>query len=686
MVKVRLPDGSTANFPDDMEPAQIEQVLSQQFGGQQSPEMSSAMADASQRSQQLQFDPNAPKPAGRPDLMGATAATLGGLVQGIPVVGPMVQNTSDALVGAGAQLTGGDYGLTVQGLRDRRAELAAANPISDIAGQLAGGVGALGAASKVAGVGRALGLEGSLAARVGNSGVSSAALSAADASVRGGDPLTAAALGGGIGAAAPALGAAIGTAGRAVGNKMAPIVNSARNPAGEASRRVGTALQRDISANPQSVMNSADEAIARQTGVPLVNADRGGETTRALARSVANQSPEARAIIERTANDRFSTQAPRAVEFIKRLTGGSTDDVAFQARLQTAARMTNKPRYDAAYNSPQAKAIWTPEIKGLMQAKPFQAAINAAEDTATNAAAVSGGKAVKNPFQFLPDGGVTLRTMPDGSRALPNLEFWDIVQRNLRNSADVADRGGDRLLASQIREMRSQLVGSLDSAVPQFKLARQGAAAFFGADDALEAGKKFALQPKSIPEATAAFTKFSEAEKKAFSTGYASELIDKIKASGDRRNIIQQMFGSTAAREMNELVFGAAKARQLEAFVRVEALADQLRGAMGNSTTARQLMELGIGGSAGFALSGDFQGALTGAALARGVRYAGQKVDAEVMENVAKLLTSNDPAALQKAVANATMSPQWMLALEQLQSVMAVPAKAAGVQIAVGQN
>jgi hypothetical protein len=281
---------------------------------------------------------------------------------------------------------------------------------------------------------------------------------------------------------------------------------------------------------------------------------------------------------------------------------------------------------------------------------------------------------------------MTLRTMPDGSRALPSLQFWDIVQRNLRNSADIAERGGDRLLASQIREMRSQLVNTLDTAVPQFQAARQGAAAFFAADDALEAGKKFAMQPGQIPEATAAFGKFTASEKDAFATGYASELIDRITKAGDRRNVIQQMFGSPAARQMNELVFGAGKARQLEAFVRVEALADQLRGAMGNSTTARQLMELGIGGAGGFALTGDWQGALTGAALAKGARYMGQKVDAKVMEEVARLLTSDSPQALQRAVANATMSPQWMLALDQLQMALAAPTRGAAVTMASGQN
>lgn len=692
--RVKVSDDFLRMTPEQQNAA-VEEIAGQ-IGGQQpgnaapSPVMDEALAAGSQASQRFAgYTPAGAQAPGRPDLMGATAAALGGVVQGIPVLGPMLQNTSDAIVGTGAQLTGGNYGETVEGLRARRAELAAANPISDIGGQVLGGIGAMGGVAALPGGAAALGMTGNLGARVANSAISSGGLSAADAMIKGGGVeggLTAGAIGAGLGGGIPLIGAGLKAGARAIGNQMAPIINSIRNPTGEAARRVGMAVTRDVTANPGMVMSQADEAVARQSGMPLINVDKGGETTRALARSVANQSPEARAVIQRTVDDRFSTQAPRAVDFIKRLTGGNVDDLAYQQQIQNTARMVNKPRYDAAYNSPQARAIWTPEIRNLMQAKPFQVAINAAEDTATNAAAVGGGKAIKNPFQFMPDGGVTLRTMPDGSRALPNLEFWDIVQRNLRTQADMANQGGNRLLASQIREMRSQLLGTLDSAVPQFQMARQGAAAFFGADDALEAGKKFATQPRAIPEATAAFTNFTGSEKEAFATGYASELIDRIKAAGDRRNIIQQMFGSPAAREMNELVFGVGKSRQLEAFVRVEALADQLRGAMGNSTTARQLMELGIGGVGGFAMTGDWQGALTGAALAKGARYMGQKVDAKVMEEVARLLTSDNPQALQRAVANATMSPQWMLALDQLQMALAVPARGAAVTMASGQN
>lgn len=649
---------------------------------------------------------------GSPDILGSTAATLGGLVSGIPVVGPAIQGTSDAILGGASALMGGDYGETVRGLQGRRAELAAANPVANIAGQVAAPIGAFGAAAKIPAAASALGLTGSLGQQVLSGGITNALISSADAAVRGGDTLTGAAIGGATGVAGPLIGRGVETASRALGNKVAPIFESVRNPTGEAARRVGMAVARDVQANPQSIMSAADEAVARQSGLPLINIDRGGETTRALARSVANQSPEARAAIQRTVEDRFSSQAPRAVDFIKQLTGGAVDDLGYQQSIKNVAAAVNKPRYDAARNKPEARAIWNTPIRDLMQSDAFRAAVNAAESTGSNKAAISGFGAVKNPFNFDENGVAKLRMKSDpfreavikaqeqarraqvtgdladiqaannnlnkttslleealktdGPIALPSLDFWNQVKINLGDAEGAAIRQGNTAFASDLGQMRRKLVDALDAAVPEYQLARQGAASFFDAEDALEAGKKFATQPRAIPEATQAFSRFNGAEKQAFATGYASELIDRIKASSDRRNIIQQVFGSPAAREMNELVFGKAKAQQLEAFVRVEALADMLRGAMGNSTTARQLMELGIGGGAGFALSGDWMGALTGAAVAKGGRYLGEKVDAKVMQEVARLLTSDSPQSLQKAVYNAALSPKWMEAVKAL--------------------
>lgn len=620
------------------------------------------------------------------DFGTATAATINGLVDGVPVIGPMARDLTDRGQAGIRALMGENYGTVLQSIQDRRNQINEAAPIANIAGQVGGGIGAFGAAAKVPAIADALGLTGTLAARAGKSALSGGGISAADQAVRGGnigEVVQSGVVGAGVGGAVPVVGAAVRGAIKAGGRVLGPTVNAILRPEEEALRRSGTAYARDAAAG-NAGWGASDEVAARSAQIPVLNADRGGETVRALTRSVANQSPEARQTIAAVADDRFAGQGQRAADVVRAIAGGRADDLGYQDAIKRTAQMVNRPAYDAAFNAPGARAVWNRDIVELMQSDTFRGAINAAEKRGTDRAAVDGFKAVRNPFEFLPDGSVTLKTNPDGSRALPSLQFWDQVKRNIDGMIGTAQRQGDNTLVADLTAIKRKLVGSLDTAVPQYAKARAGAALFFDAEDALDAGRKFGSNMRMVPEAKAAFGKFTEADKDAFRTGYASTLIDRIMASGDRTNVINQVFKSQASREMVELVFGAGKARQLEAYVRAETLADLLRGAMGNSTTARQLMEMGLGGGAGYVLSGGDLGAASAGVLAtKGARMVGQRVDNRVMQEVAKLLTSNDPTMVQKAVFQATMSAKWMDALEEWGRVLAAPAR--GTAMAVNE-
>lgn len=663
--RVKVDDAFLSMSPEQQQ--QTVDEIANQIGGGAPPKDNSAyndaLASASQSSQALNAPPQGQQPM-RSDLPGAMAATISGIVNGIPVIGPLAQRASDNLMGIGAQLTGGDYNQTVEGLQNRREQLANANPAANIAGNLAGGVGAYGLASKLAGGAEALGSAGPLLSKTVNSGLSTLGLGIGDSMVRGtggADAVEENLVPSVIASAIPLVGTGLGAAIRAGGRKAQPLIGALTQPVKEAERRFGSAVQRDISANPEMTLRPADIAVAEQAGIPLVNADKGGETTRALARSVANQSPEARAIIEKTVSDRFGGQAGRAVNFIRRIAGGAVDDLAYQKSIKEMADRVNDPAYKAAYSAPGAQAVWNQPIRELMQSDAFRTAIKQAESTGTNKAAISGQKAVRNPFEILPDGSITLRVNKDGSRALPSLQFWNEVKRNLDGMIGVAQRQGDNTLAGDLVGMKNKLVSSLDAAVPQYAVARKGAASFFGAEDALDAGKKFANSTRSLPEAQQAFQAMKPAEQAAFRTGYASEIIDKIKDARFRANVIDQAFGSPAKRELFATVFGPHKAKELEAYIRVEDLADKLRGSLGNSTTARQLVELGIGAGSGALLTGgDWKGALSGAALVKGAKMLGSRADDKVLQELARLLTTGDDAALQRAVNQASLSPVWM--------------------------
>ena len=636
-------------------------------------EANSAASQASQRLQGKVAD----LPSQRPSFADEAMSFGRGVIDGIPVIGPTLSDWRRGLdSNISALLHGGNADEIKEGYKAADDELASKTGGARFAGSLTGSVASLAPLGATSIGGRLLGMTGGFGTRLGMGATSGGILAGADTLARGGsleDAYANVAIGFGLGGAIPVAGAGL----RMAGNALTPLVGSVASPVKEAFRRTGTAFGRDMQANAAGVMNQADEAIAAASGVPLINADRGGETVRALARSVANQSPEARGVIEKVASDRFSGQADRAVNFIRRIAGGNVDDLAYQQSLKSAASLTNKPRYDAAMNSPKAGFVWSQPIADLMQSPTFRSAVQSADVRGADKAAIAGVKAVRNPFQFGADGSIKIRSNPDGTRALPSLAFWDQVKRNLDGMIGTAQRSGDNALTTDLTQMKQKLVAALDDAVHEYKAARAGAAAYFGAEDAVEAGKMFANKTRELPEAHKAFQDMTESERKAFRVGFASEIIDKIKDARFRANVIDQAFGSPAKREMIELAFGKAKARELEAYVRVEELADKLRGAMGNSTTARQLMELGIGAGSGALLTGgDWKGALSGAALVKGGRFLAQRADNKVMQEVAKLLTSDNPADIQKAIANASVSPNWMNALESLEKVFApaVPA------------
>ena len=628
--------------------------------------------------------------AARANSAAGTAGAAGSsFLEDIPIVGPaLLGGVQRAAAGLSSAITGEGYDEKLKEAQDITQRAQDANPVASVAGGVAGNIAALAPVAGTALGAQALGVTGrNLGTRALASGLSSGAISVADSAVRGDDlgkTIGNAELSAGIGAAVPVVGSAISGVTRAVGDKVGPIVKSVFNPDAEAARRVGTAIARDTAAHPTGVMTAADEAVAAANNVPVVNADRGGETTRALARSIANQSPEARAAIEKTANDRFGGQSQRAVDFVKRLTSGDADDIALQERVEAAARAVNRPAYKKAYESPEAQQMYSKRLQELMQSPSFRDAVEAVPQRSADRGAVEGYKQLGNPFQKNSKGDYVLRRDADGTLVAPTLQFWDHVKRNLDSDISKAYKAGDKVRGNELRDLKNAMVEDLDATVSSYKDARAGASAFFGAENAIEAGKKFANTPRSIPEAQRAFAKFSPQEKKGFEVGYASELIDKIKVSGDRTNVINSTFKNQAARESIDMVFGPEGTKRMEAYVRVEDLADRLRGAMGGSTTMRQFVEMGLGGLAGGLYTGDYtgvgMGALAAGAAGRGARYVGERVDAKVMEKVAQLLTTDNAGSLNRAVQLASKNPVYMTALERISERLAVPARAVAIQ------
>lgn len=568
-----------------------------------------------------------------------------------------------------------------EALKKKRGD--AANLIGDIAGGAALG----GTLSKTGLIGRAAALPETApwrtALQIGAGAAEGAGYSAASGfgNAQGVDRFkdagTGLLLGGVIGGGIPAVGAGLRAGYNGLAN-AAGKVRSVFSPETEASARIARAMQKDAKSGA-GVLSPEDIAAAGRNNQPIMNLDRGGEETRALARSAANQSPDARGLMEKNVSDRFSDQSGRVVGLMDRVTGGQADDLVAQDTLKAAAKAANNPAYKKAENSPAAQRLYTPELQELMQSPAVRKAVKEVEAKSANRAAVEGTKAIKNPFHEASDGSFKLRQTADGTLIAPNLRFWDQVKRNLDDEIGPLQRSGQNTSAADLIGIKNKLVNTLDSVVPEYKAARQGAASFFGAEDALEAGKKFAKSSKLLKEYERGLFAMKAPERELFKTGFASEIIDMAKASGDRTNVINRIFASPESRQKMTMALGQDGAREVEAFVRVEHAMDAARGSFGNSTTARQLVELGLVGGGTWYYTGDLDKGVMVAGALKGLRYGGQKIDQRVLKSVAELLLSDDPTKIKQIQKLATASPQYMAAVQAVTKSLEMASRIGGI-------
>jgi hypothetical protein len=194
-INVTAPDGSTVQFPDGTDHATIDGVMTQHF-----------TPDASLTNSLVRSAATGVSVAGGV-LNKLDAATNAALA---PVLNPLFDEKD--------QLREPTWsGRYQHSLRDQNAmdqSFEKEHPVLDTAAKIAGGIGAGGALLKAAPVAgsRLLGLGGeTLPGQVVRSAASGAGISAADAAVRGENPVTAAATGGIVSAAAPVVGRAVGS-------------------------------------------------------------------------------------------------------------------------------------------------------------------------------------------------------------------------------------------------------------------------------------------------------------------------------------------------------------------------------------------------------------------------------------------------------------------------------------------
>lgn len=603
-----------------------------------------------------------------PEDMGALRAAVRGAVQGLTAnfgdemkglyaagggdpdgwIIPVPATYLRGLVGAAKYVYGDPeararYEATVAKERGLDKQASEQQPIANTVGQIGGAmVVPTGAAAKTATLGGRMLVGAGTGALMGGLAGAGEGEGVADTLAKAG---TGAITGGAIGAAAPAVVEGVTRAARAVAQPIANTIRGIRNVDDEGARRIAIAAERDMRIDPTAERRlTAQEFVDNsQNGGPARVIDIGGESTKALARSAANTSPEGRAALNAAIDPRYEGQTERVNSWLRK-TFNYPDASAQQEALTEAARNVNRPAYAKAYQQ-GAGGLWDDGLEQISQAPVVQDAIRKATITGANDAAKAGFTPVRNPFTFNRETGrMELRADANGTTALPSLQFWDHVKRNL-----------DKVKSPDAQDFSRVLREHLDTLAPAYAEARAGAAHFFGASDALEAGQKFVTSKMANGEARRALAKMSDTERKLFQDGFVSQFQASLNEVGDRRNILNKIADSPAARERLEMVMGKDKAAEFEALQRVEGIMDLARTAVqGNSTTARQLAELGLAGGA-YGFSGGASNpldpnAMMNAALVYGAAKGRNKINERLSRRVAEMLASSDPQVLLRGV------------------------------------
>jgi hypothetical protein len=494
----------------------------------------------------------------------------------------------------------------------------------------------------------------------------------------------------------------------AAGRKAMSIYRGGTNTDAEAARKI-VAAQADDFARTGPVADPAAIAAGNAAGTPRAIVDDGGQHTRDLARSAGNVSSDAWDRLTHYTQQRFEDQSPRIAGFIRRMFGGRLDSGADQIALKSAGAKLNRGAYKRAYTAGD-RPIWSPELERLSGSPAVQRALAGAVERGKDRA-IKDGMGGFNPGVHVTEDGRVLFTKParskgasqserleaemngrpippsgggavggNGVQTYPNLQFWDYAQRELRDSANAAGRAGRNEEAATLNGLTHDLNAELDKRVPEFKAARQGAAAFFGAENASEAGEKFVMMNANLGEAGRALAKMSDPERELFARGFASELANRVMKVGDTTNILDKVFiDSHEARRKIAMALGPNRARALEALLRVESIVDRSRTAFGNSTTARQLKQLGMSAGHGIAGAGAVAGLegirehdynpthLVMAALTFGAaKHGAHIIDEKVARRVAEMLVSNDASILQKGMQIVERSPIYFNALRRV--------------------
>lgn len=534
------------------------------------------------------------------------------------------------------------------------------HPAASLTGELAGSLAMPGGSMKTAGQAARAGMAYGLGSGLGSGeGLT-------DSAIKGGVGTL---LGGAAGAVAPKISEKLSDAAGWLGKKFKDAVAPMRRMHDPETQTIPYFLEKlEKDAASGQALSQEDIDFARRYGLNLMGGDLGANEVRGLAKWASEKSPTARGIIDEAVNERAAGKADRVSAAIENMTLAPNARAA-RKRLEDTAGVVNDRAYKEAMEQ-GSTGFQSDVIDQLMEAPVFMSALEKAGQTYKNLMAA---KRAGPPF-----------VRGQNNETLPTLEFMNQVKKELDSMYSVVERTGDKSAMVNITSIKNQLVGELDSLFPKYQEARGIAANFFGAKDAIDAGKemfKMANNPNLMDSGLLEMMdKMGSAERGLVASGYLTAMVDKIRANPVS---INQLLKGPQAKMLNERLLGPRKQKEMETMLRLEGFANLLKDTVQGNSRTSQNMELvkKIGAELGWAGAGIVGGsALTGAspmdpstwplafakaAFTRGKDKFTAGVNEKMALKIAELITSDNPRAMQQATQIVSKNPYAKRALER---------------------
>lgn len=378
----------------------------------------------------------------------AAAVKTGGgftnaIAEGMPVVGPALNNITAATGAAIQPLVGADaapdfqsryvHNLLVE--QEAARQYAAQNPLRAGAGNLVGGALTTAPMAGTSLGGRALGTVGStIGSRLYGGTLGGTALGGLDAGLRGEDPLTGMEVGGALGAAGvlggEGVGALTASGSNALVRPSGPLAGV--NPVGR--KWLATAMANET---PASIL-----AARSRMGPQGFAADLNPALTDLATGVAVRAEPPGSAMISEAYRLRQASAAGRIDNAITQAMGPRTDIVQSQQNIIAQRKAAADPLY-SQWRSMQVHP--TPEIKAMIPRLDAAGAFDQAEKLS----GITGEPINKTFFTGGPN------------KSFPTTQTWDYVKRGLDSKIDQAYAAGDKTTARALINLKSDLINEI---------------------------------------------------------------------------------------------------------------------------------------------------------------------------------------------------------------------------------